>query len=61
VWGTVEMVIGIIVNSFILNITSSYAALAGVQISTNMLFYPLFIVLLTTSTLKWREGLRKLT
>jgi hypothetical protein len=60
-WGTVEMVIGIIVNSFILNITSSYAALAGVQILTNMLFYPLFIVLLTTSTLKWREGLRKLT
>jgi hypothetical protein len=60
-WGVLEMGVGIVINSFILNITSSYAALAGVQILTNMLFYPLFIVLLTTSTLKWREGLRKIT
>ncbi|MBM7588264.1 hypothetical protein JOC86_004861 [Bacillus pakistanensis] len=60
-WGVFEMGVGIVFNSLTLNITSSYAAVAGVQIVTNMLFYPLFIVLLTTNTMKWREGLRKLT
>ncbi len=60
IWGLVEMAVGMLLNSFILNITTSYAALAGVQMVTNMIFYPVFIVLLTSYTLKWRAGLRKL-
>jgi hypothetical protein len=59
-WGIVEMMVGIILNGLVLNITSSYAAIAGVQMITNMIFYPIFLVLLTTYTLKWRAGLRKL-
>ncbi|WP_201716821.1 hypothetical protein [Rossellomorea arthrocnemi] len=54
------MVVGIVLNGLILTITSSYAAIAGVQMITNMIFYPVFLVLLTTYTLKWRAGLRKL-
>lgn len=59
-WGILEMVIGMVLNGLILRITSSYAAIAGVQMITNMIFYPIFLILLTTYTLKWRDGLRKL-
>ncbi len=60
IWGLLEMVIGVLLNAVIIRITTSYAALAGVQIITNLIFYPIFFILLTVCTLKWREGLRKI-
>lgn len=58
--GLLELIVGIILNYVILNITQSYAAIIITQIFLNTLFYPFFIVLLTSSTIKWRESLNLL-
>ncbi|MES1047376.1 hypothetical protein BLX88_06525 [Bacillus obstructivus] len=60
VFGLFELAIGIVLNQLILGITTSYAALVISQIFLNTLFYPFFIVLLTSSTIKWRENLNML-
>lgn len=60
IWGCIELFLGIALNQVVLNVTRSYAAIISVQMLMNMLFYPVFVVLLTISTIHWRRDFNKL-
>ncbi|MBS4179492.1 hypothetical protein [Lederbergia citrea] len=55
-----ELGIGVFLNFIILSITPSYAAIMITQIFLNTIFFPIFIVVLTSLTIKWRENLSSL-
>lgn len=55
-----EFIIGIVLNFLLLSITDSYAAVVITQIFLNTIFFPVFVVILTSLVIKWREGLNSL-
>lgn len=56
----VELIIGIALNFLLVTITTSYAAVVITQIFLNTIFFPVFVVMLTSLVIKWREGLNSL-
>lgn len=56
----IELIIGIALNFLLLTITRSYAAIVITQIFLNTIFFPVFVVILTSLVIKWREGLKSL-
>lgn len=56
----VELIIGIALNFLLVSITTSYAAVVITQIFLNTIFFPVFVVILTSLVIKWREGLNSL-
>lgn len=58
--GLIELILGIALNFLLVTITTSYAAIVITQIFLNTIFFPVFVVVLTSLIIKWREGLNSL-